>query len=377
MFRLMDRARHPRRDRRLVAVPRTPLRSAGAMTTPAAQSAPRLSICIATFKRGAFIGETLASFLPTLPDGVEVIVLDGASPDNTADVVSEWSSRHPQLRYIREDTNSGVDQDYDKAVGYARGDYCWLMTDDDLLRPGAVASVLAACADDPDLVVVNSAVEDTGFERVLAPRLLDFASDRDFDRAGEGELFALTGKYLSFIGAVVIRRALWMARAREPYYGSLFIHFGVDVPGAGDSQRTRAFPNRSSGCATATRCGGPRGFDIWMRMWPELVWSFGAFPTSSGRGSAGATPGSRRARSSCTGTRGLWHGSLPAALLPPSSGPTTAPARDRDGSGQARQPAGEPVLPRRRGPGRMSLHDLLRSVNSNGGTRLVARLAGA
>jgi len=133
--------------------------------------APRLSICIATFKRGAFIGETLASILPTLPEGVEVLVLDGASPDNTAEVVTDWALRHGHLRYIRAETNSGVDQDYDKAVSYARGDYCWLMTDDDLLRPDAVARVLAACADDPDLVVVNSDVEDHGLERLLATRL--------------------------------------------------------------------------------------------------------------------------------------------------------------------------------------------------------------
>ena len=38
------------------------------------------------------------------------------------------------LRYFRESVNSGVDRDYDKAVGYASGEYCWLMTDDDLLQ---------------------------------------------------------------------------------------------------------------------------------------------------------------------------------------------------------------------------------------------------
>ena len=81
----------------------------------------RLSICIATFKRADMIGETLDSIVSQLEDGVEVVVLDGASPDNTADVVAAYTARYPAVRYVRESTNSGIDADFDKAVGHARG----------------------------------------------------------------------------------------------------------------------------------------------------------------------------------------------------------------------------------------------------------------
>ena len=72
---------------------------------------PKLSICIATFNRSKFISETLDSILAQLDSRVEIIVVDGASPDNTKDVLEEYIYRNPQLKYYCEQVNSGVDAD--------------------------------------------------------------------------------------------------------------------------------------------------------------------------------------------------------------------------------------------------------------------------
>ena len=112
-----------------------------------AQDSPKLSICIATYKRGAYIAETIEAILHELPESVEVIIVDGASPDNTREAIEPFVRRSSVLRYIRETTNSGVDQDFDKAVGYARGEYCWLLSDDDILVPGGSA--------EPDVLLKN------------------------------------------------------------------------------------------------------------------------------------------------------------------------------------------------------------------------------
>src|SRR5687767_2741192 len=87
----------------------------------------KLSICIATFNRARFIGDTLDSILVQMEPGIELVVVDGASHDGTQALMAEYVPRHPEIRYFREARNSGVDGDYDKAVAYARGVYCWLM----------------------------------------------------------------------------------------------------------------------------------------------------------------------------------------------------------------------------------------------------------
>src|SRR3989304_2558917 len=103
-----------------------------------------LSICIATYNRAKYLGETLDSIVRQLEEDVELLVVDGASTDNTGDVVKIYTDKYSNVKYIRLSEKGGVDQDYDKSVELARGEFCWFFTDDDLLRPGAVATVKTA-----------------------------------------------------------------------------------------------------------------------------------------------------------------------------------------------------------------------------------------
>ena len=50
----------------------------------------KLSICIPTYNRAAYIGETLASIISQSNDDIEIVIVDGASTDNTADVVTSF-----------------------------------------------------------------------------------------------------------------------------------------------------------------------------------------------------------------------------------------------------------------------------------------------
>jgi len=117
---------------------------------------PILSICIATYNRAGFIGETLDSILHQLTDEVEIVVVDGASTDATPTVMERYAADCPGLRYVRLPAKGGVDQDYCKAVECARGEYCWLFPDDDLFKPGAVKRVLDELRNGPCLVIVNA-----------------------------------------------------------------------------------------------------------------------------------------------------------------------------------------------------------------------------
>lgn len=249
------------------------------MILPIGSMAPpliRLSICIATYGRAGFIGQTLESILTQVGEQVEVVVVDGASPDDTSAVVGTFLSAYPRLVYRREASNEGVDRDFDKAVQYARGEYCWLMSDDDVLAPDAVATVLARLACEPELVVVNAEIRSKDMTLLLKPSQLEVSSDLDFDSPEHERLFAVTAGYLSFIGAVVIRRSTWLARDRVPYFGSLFIHVGVifQPPVLG---RAIIIARPLIRIRYGNAMWSARGFEIWIDKWPRLVWSFDQF----------------------------------------------------------------------------------------------------
>ncbi|MDB6089443.1 MAG: glycosyltransferase family 2 protein [Gammaproteobacteria bacterium] len=250
---------------------------------------PKLSICIATFNRAGFIGQTLESILSQVTDEVEIVILDGGSTDDTAARVGRYVSASHQLRYLRQDTNRGVDRDFNTAVEAARGEYCWLMSDDDLLKPGAIRAVLDALSGSYSLVLVNAEVRNFDFSRQLEDRRLSFDSNRNYAPAEMDRLFVETGGYMTFIGCVVIRRAVWLERQKEPYYGSLFIHVGV------------IFQERLPGPALALaqpliciRYGNamwkPKEFEIWMFKWPGLIWSLAGLSDAARNSNCRAEP---------------------------------------------------------------------------------------
>jgi abequosyltransferase len=241
---------------------------------------PKLTICIATYNRAIFIAETLDSILGQMEPDVELVVVDGASPDNTPEIMSKYVSLYPAIRYYREQENSGVDKDYDKAVGYASGEYCWLMTDDDLLRPGAVKRVLNKLDGPYDLVVVNAEVKSADFSKVLDEKLIKLEFDRNYGDGDEESLFLETTQGLSFIGCTVIKRKVWLARNRQIYFGTLFVHIGVifqHLP----IVRATLIADQLITIRYGNAMWTARGLEIWMVKWPELVWSFADFSDSA------------------------------------------------------------------------------------------------
>jgi len=187
----------------------------------------KLSICIATFNRGALIGATLESIIAQTTNDCEVVILDGASTDDTERVVAEYSRRSDRLRYVRQDRNNGMDRDFDRVVQLARGEYCWLMSDDDLLKPGAVAAVLEALRRNYSLVVVAIEIRDSDLSTVLLPCRPNFDSARVYGPDEMDRLFDEAGHHVTYIACVVIKRSIWLDREREPYYGTLHVHVGV------------------------------------------------------------------------------------------------------------------------------------------------------
>jgi glycosyltransferase involved in cell wall biosynthesis len=237
---------------------------------------PSLSLCIATLNRAPLLARMLDSIAVQAGEEVEIAVVDGASTDGTPQVVAEVQRRFPRLRYLRLAEKGGVDRDYDRAVELARGRYCWLLSDDDVLKPGAVAAVLAATRSHYDLVVVNAEGRNADLTRVIDDRRLHVSADRVWRPAEQERFFAETAYYLSFIGGVVVRREVWLARDRQSYFGTAFVHIGVlfQRPLDGDVL-VLAEP------WIALRLGAAewssRAFEIWMFKWPRLVWSFAQF----------------------------------------------------------------------------------------------------
>ena len=196
----------------------------------------KLSICISTRNRAEFIGKTLDSILSQASPDYEIIVFDGASTDATEQVLASYSRKVSNIRYFRQEINDGAERGFDHAVQLASGEYCWLMPDDDLLKPGAVDAILAAISKNYSLIVVNAEYRDLNMAKILHASDLDIDADCEFGPEDIDRLFATCWKLIRYLGSVVIRREVWLSRDRERFFGSYWMHIGAifqeRLPGA-------------------------------------------------------------------------------------------------------------------------------------------------
>ncbi len=241
----------------------------------------KLSICIATLNRAQFIGVTLESIVSQVSGSVEVVIIDGASTDNTEEVVKGFQQRYPFIRYQRLAEKGGIDRDYSLAVDFAKGEYCWLFSDDDLLLPGSIDAVLGAISTSGlDLVVVNAKICSADMSTVLKQKALELDTDAIYCADRQEDLFVKVAEYMSFIGCVVIRKACWEQRDKLAYYGSWFIHMGVIFQRRLDKD-TLLLHQPYIAIRYGNATWSSRSFEISLFKWPELIWSFASFSTGA------------------------------------------------------------------------------------------------
>lgn len=240
-----------------------------------------LSVCIPTLNRAEYISETLDSITNQLQSCVEIVIVDGGSTDNTESIIKEYQEKFESIRYFKKSisnnfpSNEGFDRDCSESVELATGDYCWLMTDDDLIQPDAINIILEKISERYELIILNSQIANKDISEVLLNKRPDINSDQIYNQnLHDWNSFAgKIGNHITFVGAVVIKRKHWLERNKSQYFGTGFVHVGVIFQESFEGKiLVMSEPLVIIRYGNAHWSG--RAFKIWMYDWPKLIWSF-------------------------------------------------------------------------------------------------------
>ncbi|HET7589814.1 MAG TPA: glycosyltransferase family 2 protein [Solirubrobacterales bacterium] len=124
---------------------------------------PLLSYCVVNTNGRDYLLACLAAIERTHPGAVEreILVLDNASADGSAEAVRELSA---EIRLIALERRTGKAENDSTLMREARGRYCLLLNEDSELRPGAVEALLAVMEREPKAAAAT-------------PQLLDSVGD--------------------------------------------------------------------------------------------------------------------------------------------------------------------------------------------------------
>jgi len=100
---------------------------------------PHVAVVVPCHNYGHYLGDCVQSIVNQPGVTVEVLVLDDASTDDSAEVASRLAEKYPQVRLIRHATNMGHIATYNEGLRQVDSDYVVLLSADDMLAAGALS----------------------------------------------------------------------------------------------------------------------------------------------------------------------------------------------------------------------------------------------
>jgi len=126
----------------------------------------RLSIIVPVYKAAQTVCRALDSVYSQLSgellNSVEIIAVNDASPDNSADVLREYQGVHPSLKILTHVRNLGAAAAQNTGEDGSSGEYFLRLDSDDAMRPGSIRKLLDIIeTHKPDIVFYPFHVVDT------------------------------------------------------------------------------------------------------------------------------------------------------------------------------------------------------------------------
>jgi len=239
---------------------------------------PLLSICIPTFNRPKILAYTLRSILEYKKSNIEIIVVDGSDNEETKLLIKNCFKQKnifyfKQIDIFSQPSNHGFDRACNQAVEMSKSEYCWLLTDDDLIVKGSIENILDNIKYKYDLIVTSSIIKDNKMSKTYVKARPNIRKNIVFKPNQMHKFIKTVTDQLTFVGSIIIKKEVWMKVEREKYFGTGFVHVGVIF----DQILTNNILVMKDP-VTIIRFGvghwQERAFKIWMIDWPELIWSF-------------------------------------------------------------------------------------------------------
>ncbi len=180
---------------------------------------PILTIGLPTYNRADFFAECLESVKKAIAesgfeDQIEVVISDNGSPDHTQEVVQRFRPQFKNLRDFRHPKNLEFDTNVLTVLRQARGQWCWLICDDEVIEPWSLNFLNTAfkeAGDIPYICVNHGAIPQT----------------KEIEKYNSGtewlKRFGLAGGLLS----QSIFKVSALPSDMEKYIGNFWIHFSI------------------------------------------------------------------------------------------------------------------------------------------------------
>lgn len=121
----------------------------------ASASIPLVSVVMANYNGGRYVQAALHSALAQSLRDIEIVVVDDASTDGSAEHVAATAEHDARVRLLRADRNQGPAAARNRGLDAARGRWLAVLDSDDLMHPERLENLLAAAESERDDIIAD------------------------------------------------------------------------------------------------------------------------------------------------------------------------------------------------------------------------------
>jgi glycosyltransferase involved in cell wall biosynthesis len=121
------------------------------MTEQQTRTMPTVDVVVPCYRYGHYLRDCVGSLLTQTSCEVRVLVIDDASPDDSAEVARQIAAEDPRVEVIVHTTNRGHIATYNEGIAWSSSKYFLLLSADDLLVPGALGRAVAIMEAHPEV----------------------------------------------------------------------------------------------------------------------------------------------------------------------------------------------------------------------------------
>lgn len=159
---------------------------------------------------------------------IEILVSDNASTDNTEQIVKNYiGQQNILISYYRNKENIGYDGNIREVFKKSKGQYVWLLGDDDYLVDGSIKKFFEVIKQNEELSVILLSL---GFLDIKTGKKFNVNTLKEDVKCLNGDEFFKISKWSSAaLSSLIINKDDWNNAESEKYIGTQWIHIGALV----------------------------------------------------------------------------------------------------------------------------------------------------
>jgi glycosyltransferase involved in cell wall biosynthesis len=172
---------------------------------------PLISVLIPVYNYENYLGFAIESVLAQDYPNIEIVVQDNQSTDNSYKVAMEYYAKYPEkMRVMRNVRNlMGGSQNIIRMINFTKGEYLFLFSADDVMKPGCISSCIEAALKYPSAGLVLVEREQINEDGIVQWDEYTPFYDRSFFIEGKKHLpvFMLTG--ITILSQTMVKRSAY------------------------------------------------------------------------------------------------------------------------------------------------------------------------